>query len=194
MSFKLIVITPEKNHPREFELITSLFENGLQILHIRKPQAAENELKNYLQQIPKKFYKKIVIHSHYKLAKELNLKGVHLTEKTRKEKRINSSLKIISTSFHSTIDILKSRRKYEYIFLSPVFDSISKKGYKGSFEIEDLKLLLKKNKNVIALGGINAENIKAVKQVGFFGVAFIGAIWQSKNPVKSYKELTLKIK
>ena len=194
MSFKLIIITPEKNHSSEFGLIATLFENGLQLLHLRKPQATENELRDYLKQIPKKFYKKIVIHSHYKLVKEFNLKGAHLTEKARKVKRLNPSLKIISTSFHTTTGILKSRRKYEYVFLSPVFDSISKKGYKSNFNLEDLKPFLKKNKNVVALGGVNTTNIKIVKQVGFSGATVIGAIWQNKNPVKSYKELALKIK
>src|ERR1700751_5178359 len=143
MSFKLIVITPEKNHPREFELITLLFESRLQTLHLRKPQATENDLRDYLKQIPKKFYKKIVIHSHYKLTKEFNLKGVHLTEKVRKTKRINLSFKIISVSFHTTADVLKSRRKDEYILLSPVFDSIRKKGYKSNFGLKKLKPCLK---------------------------------------------------
>jgi thiamine-phosphate pyrophosphorylase len=194
MSFKLIVITPEKNHPKEFQLVSLLFENELHTLHLRKPQTTENKLRDYLSQIPNKFYKKIVIHSHYKLAKEFNLKGVHLTEKARKAKRINSSLKIVSTSFHTTTDVLKSRRKYEYVFLSPIFNSTSKKGYKSNFDLEDLKPFLKKNKNVIALGGINIENIKTTKQTGFSGVAVLGAIWQNKNPVKGYQELALKIK
>jgi thiamine-phosphate pyrophosphorylase len=194
MGFKLIVITPEKNHPKEFELITSLFENGLQALHVRKPQASENKLRDYLKKIPKKFYKRLVIHSHYKLAKEFKLKGVHLTEKAKKTKRINPSLKIISTSFHTTTDISKGRRKYQYVFLSPVFDSISKTGYKSNFDLENLEPFLKKHKNVIALGGVNTKNIKKVKEVGFNGAAVIGTIWQSKSPTKSYKELALKIK
>lgn len=194
MSFKLIIITPEKNHIKEFELIASLFESGLQLLHIRKPKASENELRNYLEQIPKKFYKKIIIHSHYKLAKEFGLKGIHLTEKVRKTKRINSSMKIVSTSFHTANEVLKSRRKYKYIFLSPVFDSISKKGYKSNFDLEDLNSFLKKKKNIIALGGVNIKNIESIKETGFKGAATIGGIWESKNPVKSYKELALKIK
>ncbi|HXD94336.1 MAG TPA: thiamine phosphate synthase, partial [Bacteroidia bacterium] len=87
----------------------------------------------------------------------------------------------------------KSRRKYEYVFLSPVFDSISKTGYKSNFDLENLKPFLKKHKNVIALGGVNTKNIELIKQVGFSGAAFIGAVWQNKNPAKSYKELVLKI-
>jgi thiamine-phosphate pyrophosphorylase len=61
--FLLVVITPEKNHSKEIEIIISLFESGLNILHVRKPTFSENELRTYLQEIPKKFYKKIVIHS-----------------------------------------------------------------------------------------------------------------------------------
>ena len=147
--FTLLVITPEINHPKEIEIITSLFKDGLRILHIRKPTFTEADLRKYLEGIPKKLYKKIVIHSHYKLVKEFSLKGIHLTEKARKSNiRINNS-KIVSASFHSTKDILKSRRNYEYVFLSPVFDSISKQGYKSNFNLEELKPFLEKRSNVI---------------------------------------------
>ena len=189
MGFRVIVITPEKNHPKEIELITFLFEGGLKILHIRKPNFSEDEFRTYLQQIPKKFYSKIVIHSHYKLAKEFSLKGIHLTEKARKLKRINTSYKIISTSFHAIEEVLKSRRNYKYVFLSPVFDSISKQGYKSNFNLKELKPFLEKRKNIIALGGIDIENIKSIKQTGFAGAAVLGSIWESKNPVKNYKEI-----
>jgi len=192
--FSLIVITPEKNHQKEIEIIAYLFECGLKILHVRKPTFTEDELRNYIEEIPKKFYKKIVIHSHYKLAKEFSLKGIHLTEKERKLNRINSASKIISTSFHSIEEVLKSRRKYKYVFLSPTFDSISKQGYKSNFNLEELELFLKRKKNVIALGGINSKNIATIKQISFAGAAVLGFVWESKNLVKDYKELTLKIK
>jgi thiamine-phosphate pyrophosphorylase len=192
--FTLIVITPEINHPGEIEIIASLFECGLETLHVRKPSFTENELRNYIQNIPTKFQKRIVIHSHYKLAKEFNVKGIHLTEKVRMSKQINFLLKIISTSFHNTEDILKSRRKYEYVFLSPIFDSISKKDYKSNFDLEELKPFVKKRKDIIALGGMNAKNIKSIKQIGFAGAAILGSVWECKNPVKAYKEIALKIK
>jgi thiamine-phosphate pyrophosphorylase len=195
MSFKLIVITPEQNYPKEIKLITSLFEQGLPLLHVRKPNAHADELREYIQSIPKQFHKKVVIHSHYKLAKEFNLKGIHLTEKVRKSGFRDTRLKIISTSFHATKDVLKSRRKYEYVFLSPVFDSISKQGYTSNFTSDELNVFLKKTKQrVIALGGINDKNIKISKQVNFSGAAVLGYIWESKKPVECYKKLLSKIK
>jgi thiamine-phosphate pyrophosphorylase len=195
MGFELIVITLEQNHPKEIETITSLFELGLQRLHVRKPNANTEELREYIQCIPKHFHKIIVIHSHYELTKEFNLKGIHLTEKARELKSKGNQYKIVSTSFHTTKDILKSRRKYEYVFLSPVFDSISKQGYKSNFKLEDLKSFLKSNKNkVIALGGINQQNINQAKEMGFSGAAVLGYIWGSKNPIENYKKLLSKIK
>jgi len=165
-----------------------------EIVHLRKPNASINELRAYLKHIPKQFHKRIIVHSHYKLVKEFDLKGIHLSEKTRKLKVINTHLKIISTSFHTTKDVLKSRRKYTYFFLSPVFDSISKHNYKSSFEFEDLKLSLKNNKNnIVALGGINLQNIRQVKEVGFYGAAVLGYIWESKYPIESYNKLLSKI-
>ena len=199
MSFSLIVITPEKDSLREMETICTLFEIGLKLLHLRKPTYTKNEVREYLQKIPNQFHKRIVLHDHYELIEEFDLKGAHLTEKTKQSVRKMNALKktktkIISTSCHNYKDILKSRRKYEYIFLSPVFDSISKQGYKSNFDLENLKLFLKKRKNIVALGGINIENIKTIKQLGFSGAAVLGSIWESKEPVKNCQEFILKIK
>jgi len=198
VKFELIVITPEHILKDEIKDVKRLFENHLDLLHLRKPGSSKAELKKYLQEIPKQFYKRIVLHSHYQLAKEFSLKGIHLTEKTKKSTNLITQLKqkkikIISASFHSVKDIFKSRRKYEYIFLSPLFDSISKKGHKAKFIPEELKLILKKQK-VIALSGINSENIRSVKQMGFAGAAALGFVWEKGDPLKNYKELYSKIK
>jgi thiamine-phosphate pyrophosphorylase len=39
---------------------------------------------------------------------------------------------------------------------------------------------------VIALGGINEDNIQLVKQAGFSGAAVLGAIWQADDPVTAF--------
>ena len=103
---------------------------------------------------------------------------------------------IISASFHTLHDLNENDFPYQYVFLSPVFDSISKPGYSAKFELkrlaEELKLI--KNKNpflpkVIALGGISAKNIIQVKEAGFSGAALLGAIWESANPVQAYQHI-----
>jgi len=199
-SFKIIVITPENFEKHEISNVCKLFSSNLKLLHLRKPHASKEELRNYLLQIPKIFYKNIVLHNHYELIKEFKLKGAHLTKKSRGSVKLTNLLKrkkikIISTSFHNTSEIKRSRRKYEYFFLSPIFDSISKNHYKSGFNLGELNLFLKTNKtNIVALGGINEKNIKTVKKVGFSGAGTIGYVWKSKNPIKSYRNLLSKIK
>lgn len=75
----------------------------------------------------------------------------------------------------------------DYVFLSPVFDSISKPGYGSAFTPEQLQWARARgiiNRRVVALGGIDAENIPVAALCGFGGVAVLGALWgdDSGNP------------
>lgn len=59
---KLIVITSPDFIPEEARIITGLFEVGLDLLHLRKPDATAHEVGNLLHGIPKEYRKQIVIH------------------------------------------------------------------------------------------------------------------------------------
>ena len=197
MGFKLIILTTPSSIRSEVKLICDLFDNELQILHVRKPKFSKAELKKLLAEIPVKCHKRIVIHSHYSLLKEFNLKGIHLTEKSRKKKLpayFNPKKHSLSASFHSIKEIQSSKRKYDYIFLSPIFNSVSKKGYKSNFTEQELKVFLKENKNIIALGGTIPAAIKKLKEMNFKGAAALGFMWENKNPLKAYRQLASKIK
>lgn len=191
--FNIVIITPEGFQKNEIGSITKLFWEGLKTLHLRKPEATEDELRNFIELIPDKFHSRIVIHNHYPLLREFKLKGAHLPERIRRS-AIPKQTKIISTSFHSIKKLSLSRRKYQYVFLSPIFESISKAGYKSNFNLEYLESFLKKHKNVIALGGVSDKNILSVKRSGFYGAAALGYIWEGSNPVINYKKLVSKIK
>ncbi len=197
--FQIIIITPEKFIKNEIFSICKILNTKGSLLHLRKPDFSKEEMELYLRQFPESILNRIVLHSHYELVKTFKLRGAHLTENSRTSfKKINflkrNKIKIISTSFHSVKEIKLSRRKYEYVFLSPVFDSISKLNYKSNFNPEKLNPFLKTNKSkIIALGGITLDNVVLAKQVGFSGAASIGYIWESKSPLKNYKALTSKV-
>ncbi|HWY38863.1 MAG TPA: thiamine phosphate synthase [Bacteroidia bacterium] len=195
--FHIILLTPEGYHDKEIHILNELFLAGLDTLHVRKPGFSKQKLRDYLAGIPRRFHKKTVIHSHYSLLKEFDLKGIHLTEKTRRKKLpvfFNRKKHALSASFHSIHDVKSSRRKYDHIFLSPVFNSISKKNYKSIFDREELTGFLRNKNNITALGGISDKNIKLVKQMGFAGAAVLGFIWENKSPRQAYKKLASKIK
>lgn len=175
--------TPVKD---EYEIIHQIFSKGLDIFHLRKKEYPEDELRAFIENIPEKYRGRIVLHSHYHLAAEHGLKGIHVPP-TFKGKAQGGTL---SVSFHSPEEILKSELPFDYGFLSPVFDSISKEGYQSKFNAGELKLFLKNTKaKIIALGGIDEDKIGSVKDMGFSGIALLGAIWQNEHPADKFKRI-----
>lgn len=196
---RIIVISPTKTTDNEISVVCQLFKSGLQTLHLRKPGYSAKKLKEYLQSIPKEYHNRIVIHSHHKLALKFNLQGIHYTSKDRKFnwKRRWLKYKImrknpyhtVSTSFHKIMSLDQDQGSWDYVFLSPIFDSISNKDYQSGFNEFNLKKALDRTLlNVIALGGIDTERIPQILEYNFFGCALLGTIWESENPVQSFIE------
>jgi thiamine monophosphate synthase len=80
---------------------------------------------------------------------------------------------------------------YDYVFLSPVFDSISKEGYRAAFSHEELLRASEAgliNAKVIALGGIDATTLPLLKPYKFGGIGVLGAIWDAVASVSSVEE------
>ena len=198
---KLIVISESKYFAGEEDVIHKLFEAGLEILHVRKPKQSTEEMKAFLEKIHSKYYSRIVIHSHHELASKFGLRGIHISDKHRKERLLDTwfrtkilKLKIpellVSASFHDIGTLLKSKAKYNYVFLSPIFDSISKLGYKNRFNEKSLLSAIEKSQyGIIAMGGIDEQHIQKVKDMGFSGCAVFGAIWMSEDPVGKFKAI-----
>ena len=187
-NFKLIVFTVSDFFIDEEKNISELFANNLEILHLRKPNFSLENLRTVIEKIPKEFHSRIVIHNNFELLQDFDLKGIHLTEKQKNNfellQQCYENDKIISTVCHSLDEIEQQRNRYEYIFLSPIFDSISKQNYNSKFSTVEL-LAAKNNKiideKIIALGGINLKNIKAIYDLGFGGVGVLGSLWNSFN-------------
>ncbi len=197
---KSIVLSAQKPIENEVDIVISLFEEGLTRFHLRKPHYTIKKLRAYLDKIPSEYHNRIVIHSHFKLTKKYNLRGIHFNSKDRKAnfknwfrikamKRKNPWL-IVSTSFHSISDLDKYNDMYDYVFLSPVFDSITKKDYQSGFREYSLTSATQRsNYKVVALGGVDTHNIKNAFNMGFWGCAFLGTIWTNSNPVEKFKEI-----
>ena len=176
---KLILITSPTYFVEEDKIITSLFEEGLDILHLRKPDTAPMYAERLLTLIPEQYHKRIVVHGHFYLKEEFRLKGIHLN--LRNPNAPEHYKGHISCSCHSLEEVKERKRNYDYVFMSPVFDSISKQDYNAQYSPVEIKKAHKQgiiDKKVYALGGIDVHNIKEVKKYGFGGAAVMGAIWQ----------------
>lgn len=189
----LICITKEQPVQNEAAKIQFLLENGVDILHLRKPTFSEEEVSSLLSEIESRFYPRIVLHDHFHLTSHFPVRGIHLNQRNN---RIPLSYKgKISRSCHSITEIAGNNETYEYLFLSPIFDSISKSGYRSRFSEKELADASRReiiNPKIIALGGITPEHILKLKPYSFGGVAVLGYLWNNadtNNEIKTKIDL-----
>lgn len=188
----MMIITNPSAIANEISIIDSLFEEGLPLLHIRKPDFSELEMARLIHQIKPEFRDQLVLHHHHAMAEDFGIYRLHFSEKSRKEAfefpARSKPCKFHSTSTHSIQDFNSLENDFDYAFLSPVFKSISKENYHPKKDLfEEIKSRTNFKTKVIALGGVTSENIHKPLKNGFDDAALLGAIWNNENPLKEFK-------
>jgi thiamine-phosphate pyrophosphorylase len=127
------------------------------------------------------------------------LGGIHITSLQREatDLRLPSvPREQFSSSFHKWSEIKHSQFDFGYVFISPVFDSISKTSYKAGVEFPGLEKLKRKMADmnrpvpeIFGLGGIDIPHIKILKEHKFDGAAVYGAVWKSSDPVRYIRHM-----
>lgn len=193
----MIVISNPFAVADEIKIIHSLCEEGLPLFHVRKPDFSELEMAEFIHQIKLEFRDRIVLHNHHELAEDFGINRIHFSEKERKESfgfparftkpcRYKNESK--STSTHSIKDFNLLENDFDYAFLSPVFKSISKENYHPKKDLfEEIKSRTNHQTKLIALGGMDSENIQKTLENGFDNVALLGTTWNNENPLKQFK-------
>ena len=184
----ILIISPEQALDGETTYTNAFFQHGLDLFHVRKYDFSTEEMKTYLDRIDINYRSQLVLHSHYDLADAYGIKRLHFGEKKREEQiHKNFSKYIRSTSVHNINDFNTLSADWIYAFLSPIFPSISKKNYgQGSNVLTELARRQNFTVGLVALGGIEAQNINKIRTQGADSIALLGTIWQSKNPLKEY--------
>lgn len=183
-AFPLILITSPEDFADEHVLLEAMFQRGLSRLHIRKPRKDSRALERWIMELDASLRPMMVVHGHPDLLHAFGLSGFHGPEGT-------------SASFHSFAEIDNLAQEYEYGFLSPIFDSLSKPDYSAAFTAQQIQMGLahwksradRKVKRIFALGGIDAEHLPQIHQWGFAGAGILGAIWNAADPLRAWDEL-----
>ena len=176
---QIIVITRPDCFVHEAEDITQLFEVGLEILHLRKPQSDRESVEALLRAIPAVYHSRIVLHDHFDLAAHYHLRGVHLNRRNPEPPK--GHVGTVSRSCHTLEEVQRYKDACDYLFLSPLYDSISKEGYGAAFSPEILEQAHQEgivDEKVYALGGITCAHLPEIQHWGFGGAALLGDIWQ----------------
>lgn len=195
---QLAIISPESEFKNEVNVVNSLLVNGLKLFHLRKKGLDKVGYLNYIDGIDKQYHSRIVVHDHFELFNELDLGGVHLSSHVREKENVADVIQSIpvsriSTSFHAWEEVIENTFPYRYVFISPVFDSISKGGYKANIDLEEVGEVQRACKArtghipaIFGLGGVGAVQLPILDRHGFDGAAVLGAVWEKADPVKAF--------
>jgi thiamine-phosphate pyrophosphorylase len=191
----LIVISSPLFFTGEADLINQLFDAGMAIFHLRKPDTDKSNYTSLISHIATQYHDRVALHQFHDLCKDFpSIKRLHYPEQLRKKGLINVDGYTLSTSIHH-LDDLNGLEGFDYTFYGPVFNSISKRGYTGLGKAD--LILPDKNSSIkiIGLGGIDYEKVQDIKLMGFDGVAVLGTIWKNRKlSVQNLKSLITKHK
>ncbi len=183
---KLIVITRPEYFVVEHLLIHELFNEGLDILHLRKPEGDASMCERLLSMLSESERKRIVIHDNFELKNKYGLYGIHLNKRnSAKPYGYKGNVSCLCNSFDK---VRECKHDMKYVMLGSVFDNDSATTYKTapSFSMPQMRAAHNNgiiDEKVYAYGGINTKNVEILSSLGFGGVVVYGALAQKFNPV-----------
>jgi thiamine-phosphate pyrophosphorylase len=166
----------------EDKILTSLFDEGLDSLHLYKPDSSPMYSERLLTLLSEDYYSKITVHANFYLKEEYKLRGIHIDDEQAPAPKGYKG-RISRTCTH--LELLKdTKRNADYVFLKYIQDSQTEADKKASFTMEQLKDAAHHrliDKHVYALGGMNLDNVKLAKDLGFGGIVICGDLWNRFN-------------
>lgn len=189
---KLIIMTKPTFFVEEDKILTTLFEEGLENLHLYKPGSEPMYSERLLTLLSDEYYKKITVHDHFYLREEYGLKGIHLN--TAEADLPYGYKGHVSRTCHAVAELREAKKRSAYVFLKTVYDSQSNPADKQTLSYDELRAASRQgliDRKVYAMGGITLDNVKAMRDLGFGGVVVCGDLWNrfDIHHGQDYKEL-----
>ncbi|MCH5318581.1 MAG: thiamine phosphate synthase [Paramuribaculum sp.] len=187
MNYLKNAITAPEQRPDEAKRIVTILEAGWDGVHIRLPNASLKEVKTLIETIPQKYHDRLWLHGHFELVNEFNLGGLHLNSRCPQPPANYTGR--LSRACHTVEEVTSygNDRNFSKLILSPIFDSISKKGYPAKFSDYELLEIADLAVPVIALGGVTPERIDELSKWPFSGYAVLGYFQQAAT-IEELKE------
>lgn len=184
-----------------FEIIREAVEAGVTIVQLREISISDREFIEKAKKLKGILSVKnisLIINNRSDVAVAVNAEGVHLGQEDlpiEYARKILGKRKIIGVSANNVEEAIEAQNKgADYIAASPIFFTPTKVDIRTPIGLDGLEKMRKYVKvPLIAIGGINRENVREVIKRGVDGVAVVSAIMASPDPYKATKELLNKI-
>ena len=179
-----------------YEQVEEALKGGATFIQLREKDLTEEEFleeAKKIQQLCKKYGVPFIINDNVKLAKEIDADGVHVGQSDMEALDVRAQLgedKIIGVSARTVEQaLLAEKHGADYLGVGAVFPTSSKDDAQ-EVDYETLKAICQAVRvPVIAIGGINAQNVDRLKGSGICGVAVISAIFAQEDIKEAAKEL-----
>lgn len=175
---KLVIMTKSTFFVEEDKILASLFDEGMDNLHLFKPGSSPMYCERLLTLLPEECHRRITVHEHFYLKSEYSLAGIHLDDPNA-EVPDNYRGRIGRNC--TSLDRLKEAKKHsDYVFLKNIFNCIEFKDEQATFTMDELREASRRgliDRHVYALGGMSLDNIRMAKDLGFGGVVICGDLW-----------------
>lgn len=170
---------------------------GATFIQLREKSISEDEYTKIAREIKKitdRYKIPFVINDNINVALSADADGVHVGQNDTSPAKARSLIgerKILGVSVQTVNQAIEAEKSgADYLGVGAVF-STSTKPDADIVDFQNLKAICQSvNIPVIAIGGINAENMSQLKNSGICGVAVVSAIFAQKN----IKEATKKLK
>jgi len=180
------IITLGNTAKEEIALLKSLIAWPGVYVHVRKPDLSEAQYAQYLAAFTSHERQALIAHQHPALSIDHGLPRLHLSAARRNSLSAQELRLYASSSTHSWDEFNALPSSFEMAFISPVFPSISKKGYGIERQVSPAGRTNRTSK-AIALGGLNATRIAHMEQHDFDDFALCGALWEAADPLLEAK-------
>lgn len=174
---------------------------GVTMVQVREKGLTTHELYSLareLRKITSDFKANLIINDRFDITLAVEADGVHLGWQSLPfpvVRRLVGAERLIGVSTHNREEALQAQSwGADYITFGPVFDTPSKAGLLKPTGVEEIHKLKKEiHIPVVALGGINTNNVESVLQSGANGIAVISSIMHADNPEDAARCLYNKI-
>ncbi len=174
---KLAIMTKPTFFVEEDKILTTLFEEGMENLHLRKPESSPIYAERLLSLLSENFYRRITVHDHFYLKNEYGLGAIHIdTPNTPLPEGYKGKFSRTCTELCQLKD---AKKKAEYVFLN--VNSNENNILSSEIISQEIKNAAKNgmiDKHVYAIGGMNIDNVKVAKDLGFGGVVICEDLWE----------------
>ena len=198
--YKLVLITQklERDLDEYLNFIKLCVHNGVTSVQLREKNLDYTAAFSFalcLKKLLSPLKIPLIINDNLKLALDIDADGLHLGQsdgdviKARKELGEN---KILGLTVNSIKQLLEANTlPINYIGVGAIFPTKNKLNIQKIWGYSGLKKAVKKSTHkVVAIGGINLNNINEILDSGTHGIAAIGAFHDSSNPVQTTAKLS----